>query len=901
MAVAITGTPTAKPTNLAWSRSGKTFTLTWEATEQDATDENNSSRVENTHVYICFERLGMGNTWIYRKFDGIGGECTYTFGDEKYLEDRAKKILNDSYIFFSNTHDNGSQVKLPEVSFTTPTAPTPTINYDYTTGAVTFKIEGSEAVFKAPRSNYSMTAYRAGVINGSGVSKTTVLPTTKCLGWDSNTEYTYSKEITEEAKLAQQGDYIFYTLDAQALGMASSSSQKTAYLRIQWPEAPVIQGFYKTTSGANVLVAPKKTITGIDRANVTYQLQVQCGSTAESGWENIGEEFESTVVSLPLEDADIHPEAGQHVYIRVVATYFGRSTPSSYWQVDDKYYYCANPSYSTTDDVRVEKVTPNDDTTSINLVLSYALDNSYNATLLTYSTDAYAWKSTKEPETFEMPDSKWQDAESQSSYTDYLSSSITLADLEEDTTYYLRARRYNTADTNITSLYSEMVSCNTSQTGLGAVVLSAPASAVINQKVKFTWTMPTLPDGYVVKQWVLKDNGSGIASGKYGTSCEYTFTKTKNHPCLIEITVYNRDTGGATSTLKSEYTTVEVINDPTLVFAISPPTTLTTLPLSFKIGSGDASAKIQVNILNETGTKRIMPNGAEEQCAGDIVYSQTGYGSVTCSINDGTNFWNNGQYIIQAVATDEGIQSNTLTRRFNVNYSAKLSAPTRDNVKITPVGKAVNIAVKNLDSDITCEIYRSTVDGRSSLITDGLTINSSQNYACDRFAPYALDGTCKYIILVKNAQNQYAYGEYEYTLKAGVLRFDWDSNSIELPYNIEISDEVDKQFEQQVYLDGTQRGSWGASVTRTATLSTDTVYIKDKAVQEKVRKLARYQGAVFVRTPLGQAYCANVDVKDISKAYNSNVMAVEFECTEIDLTSEFNAQSEIIVSSEVVV
>ena len=121
------------------------------------------------------------------------------------------------------------------------------------------------------------------------------------------------------------------------------------------------------------------------------------------------------------------------------------------------------------------------------------------------------------------------------------------------------------------------------------------------------------------------------------------------------------------------------------------------------------------------------------------------------------------------------------------------------------------------------------------------------------------------------------------------LRFDWGGKSVELPYNIEISDANDKQFEQQVYLDGSQKGSWGSSVVRQTTLSTNLIYLTSAEETELVRDLARYQGAVFVRTPLGQAFCANVEVSEISKNYDSKVVAVSFDCTEIDLTSDYMA------------
>ena len=55
---------------------------------------------------------------------------------------------------------------------------------------------------------------------------------------------------------------------------------------------------------------------------------------------------------------------------------------------------------------------------------------------------------------------------------------------------------------------------------------------------------------------------------------------------------------------------------------------------------------------------------------------------------------------------------------------------------------------------------------------------------------------------------------------------------------------------------------------------------------EAVRKLARYPGAVFVRTPNGCAYEANVEVSDTSSS-SKNLMAVSFDATQVGLTKEF--------------
>lgn len=894
MATAITGAPTAQATNLAWSRSGKTLTLTWELTDSNATSDSNPNRVEyiqiNPASYYNSAGTYIGRAaMINNHASKDTRSCSFDLDAEGWFIGghtyREIAYLKSGSIVLRNSAGYSQGVYLPTLMFSNPEKPTANdIEYDYSTGKVTFTLTGNEAIMQRPRVTYHMNVVRMARIGGVLQDKTTAL-NLDCLGWDSNTEqYTYSKELTESANLKTEDDFIYYAFTASVKGLLSCELWNIKTMYIAYPAKPTITGFTKVSSGGNVLVNSNYSE---KRPTETMQLQIQYANRIENltedGWSNVGEEYTYNIESLPLRDSDVKNTVGLHVYLRVLATAQGRTIPSNIWLVDDRYYYWSENYYESEDTsvIQIVKVEQGEDSESLEVTIGYANNADYDACLLSYSTDRRAWTSTKQPETYEMPDSRWQNKTSQSSKHAY-SSQITVLGLDADTTYYLRARRYKTTDDTKNTRYSEQASCNTSQEELTGLTLTAGDIVATGKECAFSWSFP---DGLTQASWTLKDasTNAGLVCGNGSTTlttCTFDTSGTKS-VCLEA-----KFTDGRSMT--SDVVNISVVDAPSLAFTTKPVSIVKALPQTFKITASDATADIQVKVLCESGIRAVKPDGESEQYASDVVYSAQGAGSVSCSITDGSKLWNNGHYVIQATATANGVKSDTLIYRFSVAYSATVATPTAGDVTITTNNKTATITIQNLKSGITWDLYRATVDGRNALIADGLASSAT---VTDNYAPYSTDGACNYIVMVRNSQQQYAFASYDYRAKCSVLRFDWNGNSVELPYNVEISDETDKQFEQQVYLDGTQRGSWGASVIRSATLSTDTVYIKDEATQKKVRELARYQGAVFIRTPLGQAYCANVNVKDISKDYNSNVMAVSFDCTEIDLTTEFKAQN----------
>ena len=783
-----------------------------------------------------------------------------------------------------------------------PDAPTIECSYNEKSKQVDCVVTAADFEDCAPRLNYILTVnerWNADDDYGTD-SKTFIL-----MGFDGNGEKTVTQSLPVRA-FSKETDYHSFSIIADAQGVANRKSPQANLksITIEYPKKPQINKFSKTSSGGLIIC---NTNNYPINATATSQLEINYGTSEKTvdtkGWTSIGSEFtnngESSVI---IDDKDVQNEVSQHVYLRLKVTLFGFVRYSDLFLVPDGNYYWSESGDEDekTSVIQITNVEPGIDSESLEVTIGYANNPNYNACLLSYSKDKRAWLSTNQPETFEMRDSYWMDATSKSSKHDN-TSSITILELEANTTYYLRARRYTTAEDTKNTKWSEMVKCNTSQEELTGLVLSTNDLVAVGKECTFTWDFP---DELKQVAWHLIDASTDVEIiGGSGTSTHKDYVFTTSGVISVYVLCFFDDG----RSMQSEPVEVTVVDAPVLSFEKLPITPLSTLPQTFTVVTDLNTASIQVKVLS-LGITSARPDGDVVQYSGDVIWSTQGIGSVECLIDDGTALWQNGRYQIQAVATANGVKSNVLVANFTIAYEGSIEAPLTKNVEIyageetysTSLIKSIGTAsrINKLElypEDVKFDYYRITADGRAFLIAENVwhfndDVKSSSSYIIyDYYAPYSTTGKQKYAILAKNSKGQVDFAFYEYENKYDKLRFDWNNTYVELPFNLEFSDETDKQFEQQIYLDGTQRGAWGASVIRKASLKTDTVYIKDEEVQKKIRELARYQGAVFVRTPLGQAYTANVEVDEISKTYDSKVMAVSFTCTEIDITSEFMA------------
>ena len=217
-----------------------------------------------------------------------------------------------------------------------------------------------------------------------------------------------------------------------------------------------------------------------------------------------------------------------------------------------------------------------------------------------------------------------------------------------------------------------------------------------------------------------------------------------------------------------------------------------------------------------------------------------------------------------------------------------------DYVTLTPIDTvddngfhhmAVQIALTpppNYAQTDVYDIYRLTGDG-AQLIGESFPLTYTTT---DEYAPFSEDGTQHYRISVRTADGDVSFYDVEYVLQGEGIRVDWEGGFIEYPYSISISDSYKKDVEIRKHLDGSINGYWNRGVERTGSLSTDAIKLIQQDDIDLTRQLARYTGAVFVRTREGTAFEADVQITNLFTK-NIAVMSIALDANEIDLTDEF--------------
>lgn len=101
--------------------------------------------------------------------------------------------------------------------------------------------------------------------------------------------------------------------------------------------------------------------------------------------------------------------------------------------------------------------------------------------------------------------------------------------------------------------------------------------------------------------------------------------------------------------------------------------------------------------------------------------------------------------------------------------------------------------------------------------------------------------------------------DYIYSI---VSLIDFDGVEIPLMYNVDLSNEWEKDFTETKYLGGSVQGDWNPAVSRTATVNVDVINLEDEEVIGKFRRLANYAGVCHLRTLDGSSISCNIQVKE---------------------------------------
>ena len=122
-----------------------------------------------------------------------------------------------------------------------------------------------------------------------------------------------------------------------------------------------------------------------------------------------------------------------------------------------------------------------------------------------------------------------------------------------------------------------------------------------------------------------------------------------------------------------------------------------------------------------------------------------------------------------------------------------------------------------------------------------------------------------------------------------MVRIDYGTDYVELPYNIQLGDQWEHDFEARRHMDGTINGYWNPGAGRVANISTDLVKRGDPEQVARVRALANFCGPCLVRTPDGCCYEADVTPNTLSMTYNDGAIPLSLNVTEVELTEEYMA------------
>lgn len=839
-----------------------------------------------------------------------------------------------------NKKGKGSKPAKQTVTFYTPKEPSiGGFSFNTETGVVSVGITTDAGT--GLRERYD-TRYRVTVRGRDGKSRVTTNTSS------TSTSITASYNVSDYQQLTYS-QYVKVTVEAWARGYKGDSPHVSKSYVVAYPAQVTIgTPQVSSRSSTGKCTIPLKTNSSathpVDRIRLEYLANVEYSAASaipgDASWESteIVDDANCSAMSIPV--TNLVPDRGKYTWVRVKSFHANENVLyrySNYQRVKG----LETPAPTAADErITILSATPGTDGKSVVVRMGWNKNGSDDATgtELTWADASDAWKSTVEPDQYLFT---WSEGAATVSGVTYQSSAtITIKELEEGTKYYIRARRYLEGDPDTYSPYSNTATCFTSETP-EAITATCERYIPTGQPLPVYWT---LSGNGLQRQWqIVASNGTVIARGQGSigaTQISAARLKAVSNNGSVSFTVQASTGSGF---VVSESHTVTIIEPPTLQLAVD--ASLTVQPLSFTVTTSTPCDFIVIVTSNGIGGQ--FPEGIRNQVAGDTVHSgiyspaltqdgQTELWSGTVTMPTGLEFWYGGNYTVSVTAVDRttALQSAELTGTFGVLWSHQAQDPT-DCVTLTPIdetddehdahhqavqitltppsgsyvlstdttvvtGKAYYAYADGVYTAVTPEgtenpteqgwyelngdlydIYRKTGDG-AYLIGQGFPLSYTTT---DEYAPYGDELALHYRIALRTTDGDVAFTDIEYEAPGSHMRFDWAGGSLELPYNLTIGDQYEKDVEIRKHMDGSMDGYWNQNIQRSASLKSDLIYLSQQDEIESARSLARYPGAVFVRLPDGSAYEADVQISDLSS--DGTLTKIAIDATEIGLTEEF--------------
>lgn len=713
--------------------------------------------------------------------------------------------------------------------------------------------------------------------------------------------------------------YYAIKVTARSRGLAGASEWVDAFYYIGFPALATIKSFNVSgkdlESRLTVRLATNSTKEHfVEQVKLEYLPDVTYATASEipgsAEWSDSGLVDDAQCTALSVSVQELIPSAGKYTWFRLKTwcrnedVLYRYTAPQRLKALETPAPTAADERISILQQVALSEADNDGQTLVLRLGWNKNGKDDADGTELTWSTNKNAWRSTQEPNKYEFD---WSDGKltyNKVTYQD--SATIYLYELEEGVPVFFKARRYLTDENDNTtySPYSNTFSATPHRKPDPVNVnVSVVSDSVIpaNKSFPVSWQYDS-----ELKQtgWQIIDNRkkSVIASASNArTAHQIAASRLAAFAYNNAVSFYVQVRLG-TAWYKSAVRSVSIVKVPTI--SISAISTLTAQPLSFAV-TANQTGRVRV-IVTSRGVSGQMPEGIKRQADDDVIYSaernpswkQSGSNyTANISLPSRLDFMDNGSYEVQCVLINaHDMESTPYTRAFSVAWAYQ-AANVTNSATITPINEtasdgthrqAVSIKLSvpsgSTKSSDVYDIYRLTGDG-ATLIKRNCTRTAT---VVDEYAPFGETPTY-YRVALRTVDGDVSFADINYHLDGDALRFDWEDQSVEIPYNISIQDSYEKDVEVRKHLDGTQDGYWNESIARKASLSGVLVTLDQQTQVDQMRALARYAGPVFVRTPDGSAYMADVQVTDITPTADKYV-SFSISATELDLTENFMAE-----------
>ena len=936
---AITRSPTVSVENVTASREGNKFTGSWKVPSA-ATDSNRDDRYESIKVEWVIYHSGYGMDSmdrVYHSGSTSMSSDTFEMNRSKYHPVRMYNYAWSMMLVIRGKNGRGEQGTAGVAGFEFVTPLVPAVE-DWTRDGEWFKTKIYSEETKDARERYD-TAFSilcSDNIPGSqyyGSYKTASNSSTHTFQWYNEKTRVWEpitgemsstqKEIQVRARhgnirLLETGQSISVQLRARCRGMRGDSGTVSRTYSYGYPVKPVVHSIDVTSLDqyGTVTVRFSSFDNWIDGSKIHLYRYVGTDPDQTPGqisqWTSVTN-VDYACKGLTDAVADAYPaESSQTKYVFYKVGF------------DNGYYVAYSDAFradsmtrrgvtAEDDHVTIASLTTGDDGVSLELVLAWnnlnedQTPNDADGSEVTWAETDDMWISTTPPNPYLFPNDR-KDPTSQVSGFDN-SGKLVIRGVSESTAYYVRARRYKEISGEDTT-YGPYAYAPSNAYPIRPVskaedvVLIAPEYLQRGKDLPVRWTY----SGTAWQtEWVIykmPDKESVIASGEDANGSYVIPAELLGDDSTIQLAV-SVTTGGEWS--DSPTTTVIIQDRPEIEFIST--SEVKSQPITIIARSATGNVDISLKLM-AVGVSSVGPGNKIDQLSGDTVWADKiipqwvavdDYYVTSITLPSKLLIHDSASYrmIGKAIDRSSGLQSDEHEMEFTANYDHKAVSPSRYSLCVGEnVDRTASIFVKfpdgRPDTDV-CDIYRASPDGFDLIASD--VVPGSK--VLDRFAPFSKNGGLYYRLAMRTEDGDTEFIDIPYNIRCANVRFDWGKDRwLEVPYNLKIDDKFVKDFKKTAYKDGSVSGSWNTAVDRTSSITTEMVRLTTREEIDKVKELAEYPGAVFVRLPNGSAFTGNVMVSTIGESYDSLVLDVKFSADRIDIVDQFKVSNDDIVAPE---